>query len=100
MENPQAQTNVQITTVDAISLLYYAGINVAPQPQHILEGLKNEAIKTYVHLITENERLTAEVAKLKSVKSPVVRDLITEPEPLPEPTDPLTDDKTYKDGPF
>lgn len=75
MENPQAQTNVQITTVDAISLLYYAGINVAPQPQHILEGLKNEAIKTYVHLITENERLTAEVAKLQEYlhgKSPVV----------------------------
>lgn len=91
MENPQAQTNVQITTVDAISLLYYAGINVAPQPQHILEGLKNEAIKTYVHLITENERLTTEVAKLQeilSAKSPVVRDLITEPEPLPEPIEP------------
>lgn len=80
MENPQAQTNVQITTVDAISLLYYAGINVAPQPQHILEGLKNEAIKTYVHLITENERLTAEVAKLQAEanKPTVVYDLITD----------------------
>lgn len=91
MENPQTQTNVQITTVDAISLLYYAGINVAPQPQHILEGLKNEAIKTYAHLITENERLTTEVAKLQeilSAKPPVVRDLITEPEPLPEPIEP------------
>lgn len=65
MENPQAQTNVQITTVDAISLLYYASINVAPQPQTILEGLKNEAIKTYAHLITENERLNAEVAQLQ-----------------------------------
>lgn len=83
MENPQAQTNVQITTVDAISLLYYAGINVAPQPQHILEGLKNEAIKTYVHLITENERLTAEVAKLQAEasKPTVVYDLITD-EPI------------------
>jgi len=75
MENPQAQTNVQITTVDAISLLYYASINVAPQPQTILEGLKNEAIKTYAHLVTENERLNAEVAQLQkklSDKSPVV----------------------------
>jgi len=87
MENPQAQTNVQITTVDAISLLYYAGINVAPQPQHILEGLKNEAIKTYVHLITENERLTAEVAKLQEIlhgKSPVVT-LDTCEEPIEPP---------------
>lgn len=83
MENPQAQTNVQITTVDAISLLYYASINVAPQPQTILEGLKNEAIKTYVHLITENERLTAEVAKLQAEasKPTVVYDLITD-EPI------------------
>lgn len=75
MENPQAQTNVQITTVDAISLLYYASISVAPQPQAVLENLKNGAIKEYARLMTENERLTAEVAKLQeilSAKSPVV----------------------------
>jgi hypothetical protein len=79
MENPQSQTNVQITTVDAISLLYYASISVAPQPQSVLENLKNEAIKTYVHLITENERLTAEVAKLQEKHenaNPVVHDII------------------------
>ncbi len=83
MENPQAQTNVQITTVDAISLLYYASISVAPQPQAVLENLKNEAIKEYVRLMTENERLTAEVAKLQAEASQptVVYDLITD-EPI------------------
>lgn len=89
MENPQAQTNVQITTVDAISLLYYASINVAPQPQTILEGLKNEAIKTYAHLITENERLNAEVAQLQKKLSnefPVVTlDTCEEPTLVPQP---------------
>lgn len=96
MENPQAQTNVQITIVDAISLLYYASINVAPQPQTILEDLKNEAIKTCAHLITENERLNAEVAQLKEKigNTPVVLDLTRGEE------SPSRRDKTYEDGPF
>lgn len=61
MENPQPANNRKITSIDAVNLLYYAAIGVAPQSEEVKDGLRNAIINEISRLVQEKDELAREL---------------------------------------
>lgn len=80
MENPQPDESRTITTIDAVNLLYYAAIGVAPQTEKVKDGLRNAIIGELSSLVQEREQLRQRVLKLEP--TPVLENALQEHPPV------------------
>lgn len=93
MENPQNPQPV-ITVMDAVNLLYYSAIGVAPQPQHVCDELKKFISTTIEQQTEEISRWREQDRQNNTPNGPEpaipVYNIMDDARPVPAPFEPVT----------